>query len=185
MGLAAALAACGTPAPSPPTPSPADSPTPVPGRPVTTAAFATVVPPQWTATGQTPAAAQAAGGGTLLLHLAAPAASPAATGGLDATIDVVELPLPVPDDQLATTLAGATDRGAVNLSVAKPAYVDGAGGLSVTYDLDIGAVPAETEELLVNHAGSTWDITYTAPVASWSPQRTGLVDVLTAWHWVS
>ena len=186
VGLAASLAACGTPPPAIPAPSALPSPTPVPGTLLSADGFVTVVPPGWSDhLSDTAAVSALQAAGNVLLLLETPPPSPASAGVTDVTgrIEVIRLAIPVTDDQLATHLASASDTGATNVSVAKPTDVDGAAGDVVTYDRDVGSTPAETEELLVNRNGSTYDIVLTTSQATYAEQRAGLTDVLTAWRW--
>ena len=148
-----------------------------------------MVPPGWTDETHDPtadaAATAAMPGGTALLVVVATNAAPtgSAEPTIDGTVGVVELAFPVSADQLVPALTAGLDPAATNVSVAKPVDVGGITGEAVTYDHDDGGAPAETEEVLVSRAGHTDDIRFTAALVSYGAERSGLVDILSAWGW--
>ena len=102
-----------------------------------------------------------------------------------ANINVILLASPVPDDQVAAYLQSVSTNGATNLSAAQSFTIDGSTGQYITYDRDIQGTPGESQDMIINHAGSTYDIVLNTSQFAFTQQQSGLQAVLTAWKWKS
>jgi hypothetical protein len=102
-----------------------------------------------------------------------------------ANINVLLLASAVPDDQVATYLQSVSNNGATNLSAPQSFTIDGSTGQFITYDRDIQGTPGESQDMIINHAGSTFDIVLNTSQFAFAKQQPGLQAVLAAWHWKS
>ena len=102
-----------------------------------------------------------------------------------ANINVLLLASTVPDDQVATYLQSVSNNGATNLSAPQSFTIDGATGQFITYDRDIQGTPGESQDMIINHGGSTYDIVLNTSQFAFSKQQPGLQAVLAAWRWNS
>ncbi|PZR81987.1 MAG: hypothetical protein DLM65_04800 [Candidatus Aeolococcus gillhamiae] len=102
-----------------------------------------------------------------------------------ANINVLLLTLPVPDDQVAGYLQSVSSNGATNLSTPKSFTIDGATGQYITYDRDIQGTPGESEDMIISHGTTTYDIVLNTSQFAFNQQQSGLLAVLTAWRWTS
>jgi hypothetical protein len=172
------LAACGsttvTVTPSTST-SASSSPTAAPQAFAGTG-FRTDVPVGWQdQTANQSAVAALSGSGTVLMLLASP------DGGL---IVARTTPQPVADDQLAQYLAGVIPAGAIELSQTEPIDVDGMSGVVITFAvIPSGAAAQKHEEMVVNRAGNTYEISLSTAQASFAPDEAALQAILNRWRW--
>ena len=172
------IAACGA-ARVTVTPSSSTSATAAPtaaARPFTGAGFRTNIPAGWQdQTSSQSALAALSGTGTVLMLLAS----------LDHGVIVVRItPQPVADDQLAQYLTGITPPGATDVSPAEPVDVGGVSGVLVTYVVTpAGGAGQETEVMVLNQSGNTYEIALTTAQADFSQDATGLQEVLDSWTW--
>ena len=90
---------------------------------------------------------------------------------------------PSPHDQVATYLQSVSNNGATNLSAPQSFTIDGATGQFITYDRDIQGTPGESQDMIINHGGSTYDIVLNTSQFAFSQQQSGLQAVLAAWQW--
>lgn len=183
---AALLSACGsTPATTtPPTARATDTPVPR----VQATGFTVAVPRGWTdhTNDQQAVDAVAASGGLQALFIAPP------TGTVNNEhIDVTTVAQPVPDDQLASYLESVAQNGATSVTTPQPFNLDGASGLFVTYNLTAGASPPaqptvlKVQDMLINHAGQTYEIVLNTAMANFDTQLQSLQSVLSSWKWSS
>jgi hypothetical protein len=185
------LTACGAPAtpsatvlPSPQSPTP----TPLGGMPLRTDRFSTVVPSRWTDRLGDPAEVakfSANGRVEMLVEQPPPGNVQPNVNDVTANINVLLLPSPVPDDQVPTYLQSVANNGATNLSSARSFTIDGATGQFITYDRDIQGTPGESQDMIINHRGSTFDIVLNTSQFAFTDQLAGLQAVLAAWRWNS
>jgi hypothetical protein len=172
------ITACG-PAKVTVTPSSSTSATAAPtaaAQPFAGAGFRTNIPAGWQdETSNQSALASLSGTGTVLMLLASP----------DHGVIVVRItPQPVADDQLAQYLTSITAVGATGVSPAEPVNVDGVSGVLVTYLVTpAGGAGQETEAMVLNQAGNTYEIALTTAQADFSQDATGLQEVLDTWTW--
>ena len=148
----------------------------------TAPAFSAAVPQGWSDHTHDPAAVTAvnAGGDVQMLLLAPPTASSVG----NEHIDVTTVAQPVPDDQLASYLQSVAQGGASNLSPAQPFNLDGATGIFITYNLmSSNNVTLKSQDMIVNHGGSTYDIVLNTAGADFDAQVTALQQVLSTWRW--
>lgn len=165
------------------TPSPTPSPTPTPAvKRFAASGFTVVVPMGWTdRTGDQQLVTSVNAGGTIQMLLIAPQAH--ATVGNE-HIDVTTTSQPVPDDQLATYLQSVGQNGATNLTQPEPFNLDGATGIFITYNLmSSNNVTLKSQDMIVNHGGSTYDIVLNTAGADFDAQVTALQQVLSTWRW--
>lgn len=144
--------------------------------PFAAAGFHTSVPAGWQdQTADPSAVASSSGGGTVLMVLTAP----------DHGVVVARTtPQPVADDQLAQYLTSITPAGATDVSQAQPIDVDGVSGVFVTFvGGSPGAAAAESEDMVVNQAGNTYEITLNASQPGFTEDSTGLQEILNTWTW--
>ncbi|MFN2582016.1 MAG: hypothetical protein ABR498_04655 [Candidatus Dormibacteria bacterium] len=104
-------------------------------------------------------------------------------------IDVSTVPQPVPDDQLASYLESVTQNGATNAGQPEPCNLAGATGIFITYNL-VGTgtqppVQLKSQDMIVNHAGETFEIVLNTAAADFDSQLSALKEVLQTWHWKS
>ena len=172
------IAACGA-ARVTVTPSSSTSATAAPtatAQPFTGAGFRTNIPAGWQdRTSNQSALAALTGTGTVLMLLASP----------DHGVIVVRItPQPVADDQLAQYLTSVTPPGATGVSPAEPVDVGGVSGVLVTYVVTpAGGAGQETEAMVLNQSGNTYDIALTTAQADFSQDAMGLQEVLDSWTW--
>jgi hypothetical protein len=183
------LTACGSPATptssgasGPPTPSP----TRLTGAPLSTDRFSTIVPTGWSnKLGDATEVQKFSGSGTveMLIEQGPPGQLQQNINDVTANINVLLLASPVPDDQVAAYLQSVSSNGATNLSSAQSFTIDGATGQFITYDRDIQGTPGESQDMIINHGTSTYDIVLNTSQFAFTQQQSGIQAVLTAWRW--
>jgi hypothetical protein len=167
---------------------PSATASPLGGTPVTTTKFSTVVPAGWSNKINDSAEVQkfsASGDVEFLVEQGPPGSAQQSVNDVTANINVLLLSTPVPDDQVATYLPSVSGDGATNLSSPQSFTIDGATGQFITYDRDIQGTPGESQDMIVNHGGNTFDIVLNTSQFAFSDQQSGLQAVLTAWRWAS
>ncbi|MDQ6855623.1 MAG: hypothetical protein M3Z57_00945 [Candidatus Dormibacteraeota bacterium] len=185
------LTSCGSTAVPSPTTSSASAratATPLGGTPLRTDKFTTVVPTNWSnKVDDTTEVAKFSGGGKveMLIEQGPPGQVQQNINDVTANINVLVLASAVPADQVATYLQSVSNNGATNLSAAQSFTIDGATGQFITYDRDIQGTPGESQDMIINHGGSTYDIVLNTSQFAFSKQQSGLQAVLAAWHWNS
>jgi hypothetical protein len=184
------LAACGSAAAPSPTGTVTARPTAtaLAGGSVSTAMFSTAVPRAWNnRTTDAVEVAKVGGNGRVefLIEQAPPGQPKPNVNDVTASIEVLLLSPAVPDDQVVTYLQSISNNGATNLSIPQPFTIDGATGQFITYDRDIQGTAGESQELMVNHAGQTFDIILNTSQFAFRQQQAGLQAVLAAWRWRS
>ncbi len=185
------LSACGSGPTLPPTASSASAsatPTQPAGTPLRTDKFTTVVPSNWsnkiddaTEVGKF----SSNGKVEMLVEQGPPGQVQQNINDVTANINVLLLPSAVPDDQVGGYLQSVSSNGATNLSAAQSFTIDGATGQFITYDRDIQGTPGETQDMIINHAGSTHEIVLSTSQFAFTKQQPGLQAVLAAWRWNS
>ena len=172
------LAACGGPAPTV-APSSSSSATPtatVAPEPFAGNGFRTNIPAGWVnQTTSQSAVASLSGSGTVLMLLSSPD---------HGRIVVSTTPQPVADDVLAQYLTSIAPPGATQISQAEPVDVDGDSGVLDTF-LVVPATGAtqETEEMVVNQGGDTFELVVSTAEADFVNDAGGLQEVLDSWTW--
>jgi hypothetical protein len=184
------LAACGAPGTSPSSPAVTarSTPTPPTGTPLSTGRFSTVVPVNWTnrvADAVEVAKFSSNGHVEFLVEQGPPGQVQQNVNDVTANINVLLLSSTVPDDQVSTYLQSVSNSGATNLSSPQPFTIDGSTGQFITYDRDIQGTPGESQDMVINHRGSTYDILLNTSQYAFSQQQLALQAVLTAWRWNS
>ena len=182
------VTACGSAA----TPSASSSQTTasasVSGTAITTAKFGTVVPQGWTNKIDVATEVQkfSANGQVLfLVEQGPPGQQQSNVNDIMANVNVLLLTTPVPDNQVPTYLGSVSSSGATNLSSPQAFTLDGATGQYIVYDRDVSGTPGESQDMIVNHGGSTYDIVLNTSQFAFNQQLTGLQSVLAAWKWTS
>ncbi|MDQ6847405.1 MAG: hypothetical protein M3019_07465 [Candidatus Dormibacteraeota bacterium] len=186
-GLLTACGSPGTPVTGSVTPA-TPSPSPLTGTPLAAAGFTTILPNGWANRVSDAAEVRkfsANGKVEVLIEEGPPGQLQQNINDVTANINVLLLSSPVPDDQVAGYLQSVSSNGATNLSTPKSFTVDGATGQYVTYDRDIQGTPGESEDMIVSHGTSTYDIVLNTSQFAFSQQQSGLLAVLTAWRWTS
>ena len=138
--------------------------------------FRTDIPAGWLdQTNDQSAIGAAGGGGTVLMLLASP----------DRGLIVARITAqPVPDDQLAQYLTSITPPGAPGVTQAEPVNINGVSGVVISFTgSSPGVVAQETEAMVVNQAGNTYEITLSAAQAGFAHDATALQEVLNSWRW--
>ena len=172
-------------------PAPRPSPTPprvteTPAPRIAATGFSAQVPRGWTDHTHDQQAVDVVGasGGLQLLFIAPP------TGTVsNEHIDVTTVAEPVPDDQLAMYLESVSENGATSVTTPQPFDLDGATGLFVTYNLTANATPPaqaaalKVQDMLINHAGQTYEIVLNTATANFDAQLQSLQSVLSSWQW--
>lgn len=185
------LTACGAPViptPSGPSSPHTASPSPMTGTPLTTDRFSTIVPTGWSNKLGDPSEVQKfSGNGTveMLIEQGPPGQLQQNINDVTANINVLLLGSPVPEDEVATYLQSVSSNGATNLSSAQSFTIDGSSGQFITYDRDIQGTPGESQDMIINHGASTYDIILNTSQFAFNQQQPGLQAVLTAWRWSS
>jgi hypothetical protein len=183
------LAACGAPSTSlSPGVTARSTPTLPTGTPVSTDKFSTVVPVNWTnkATDAVEVAKFSSNGHVEFLVEQGPLGQVQQNvNDVTANINVLLLSSTVPDDQVSTYLQSVSNSGATNLSSPQPFTIDGSTGQFITYDRDIQGTPGESQDMVINHGGSTYDILLNTSQYAFGQQQLALQAVLTAWRWNS
>jgi hypothetical protein len=184
------LPACGSPAASSTaaTDPASASASPLAGTPVTTAKFSTVVPAGWTNKLDDSAEVQKFSGNgevEFLVEQGPPGQLQPGINDVTGNINVLLLATPVPDDQVAAYLQIVSTTGATNLSSPQSFTIDGATGELITYDRDIQGTSGESQDMIVNHGGDTFDIVLTTSQFAFTEQQPGLQAVLADWRWTS
>ncbi len=182
------VTACGSAA----TPSASSSQTTasasVSGTAITTAKFGTVVPQGWTNKIDVATEVQkfSANGQVLfLVEQGPPGQQQSNVNDIMANVNVLLLTTPVPDNQVPKYLGSVSSSGATNLSSPQAFTLDGATGQYIVYDRDVSGTPGESQDMIVNHGGSTYDIVLNTSQFAFNQQLTGLQSVLAAWKWTS
>ncbi len=169
------LTACGAPATTvTPSASAVTSATPAAQvAPFAGTGFRTNIPLGWQAQ-TTNQSTSSTASGTVLMILAAPD---------HGVLLAKTTPQPVADDQLAPYLASITPAGAVDVSPAEPVDIDGVSGVLLTYRGGTGSATQENEDMVVNQAGSTYEIALSTAPANFTTNSAGLQEVLNSWTW--
>jgi hypothetical protein len=158
------------------------------GTPLTTGKFSTVLPTGWDNKVGDPTEVQKfSGNGTveMLIEQDPPKPLQQNINDVTANINVLLLASAVPDDQVATYLQSVSNSGATNLSAPQSFTIDSATGQFITYDRDIQGTPGESQDMIVNHGGNTYDIVLNTSQFAFAQQQSGIQAVLTAWRWTS
>ncbi len=184
------LSACGSPATSASVSSEPEttSPSPLSGTALVADGFSTIVPTGWTNKIGVAAEVQkfsANGKVEMLIEQGPPGQLQPNINDVTANINVLVLSSPVPDDQVANYLQSVSSNGATNLSSTQSFTIDGATGQFLTYDRDIQGTPGESQDMIINHGGGTYDIVLNTSQFAFSKQQSGIQAVLTAWRWRS
>jgi hypothetical protein len=177
-GAVLIITACGA---KPVTVTPSSSATPGASPTATPKAFAgtgfrTNIPAGWQdqTTGATPVSSLG-GSGTVLMLLTSPD---------HGQIVVRTTPQPVADDQLAQFLTSVTPQGASAVSHPEPVDIDGLSGVLITFVVTPASSPAqETEAMVANQSGNTYEILLTAAQAGFATDAAGLQEILNSWTW--
>ena len=91
---------------------------------------------------------------------------------------------PVADDQLAQYLTTITPPGATRVGQTETVDVDGNSGVMDTFVLVPAAGAAqESEEMVVNQAGDTYEIVVTSAQTNFASDAAGLQEILDSWSW--
>ena len=185
MASVAVLSGCGSKAASTST-SPVVAATETPTARVQAPGFSAAVPHGWSdhTSDQQAVDSVGASGGLQALFMAPP------TGIVsNEHIDVTTVAQPVPDDQLASYLESVAQNGATSVTTPQPFNLDGASGLFVTYNLTASASPPaqppvlKVQDMLINHAGQTYEIVLNTALANFDAQLQSLQSVLSSWKW--
>ena len=185
------LTACGTtatPSPTASSGSASATATPLAGTPLLTDKFTTVVPTNWSdKVGDTTEVGKFSANGKveMLVEQGPPGHVQQNINDVTANINVLLLASAVPNDQVATYLQSVSSNGATNLSAPQSFTIDGSTGQFITYDRDIQGTPGESQDMIINHGGSTYDIVLNTSQFAFSKQQPGLQAVLAAWRWNS
>ena len=123
--------------------------------------------------------------GPLLIEQGPPGQPRPNVNDLTANINVLLLVALVPDDQLGLLLQTVSTNGATNLSSPQPVAIGGASGQFITYDRNIQGTPGESQDIVVNHGGNTYDIVLNTSRFAFSRQLRALQAVVARWHWAS
>ena len=164
------------------------SPTPTPNTyPFTGDVFSVQVPGSWQNKTEDPATVQkvvrtAEGTGLLVLIHDVPGQFVSGTNDVQGNIVVLARNEAVPDDALET-FAGQQRKGVTDLTAPTTISVDTAVGYVVSYKSDIQGTPGETEEVLFNHAGKTYDVSLTTSQFAFADQEADLKALIHSWHW--
>ena len=178
------VGACGSAQTSPPAATAAATDTP--GARVQASGFTCAVPKGWTdhTTDQQAVESVGASGGLQMLLIA-----PLTGAVSNEHIDVTTVAQPVPDDQLAAYLQSVAQNGATSVTTPQPFNLAGASGLFVTYNLTASATPPaqpavlKVQDMLINHAGQTYEIVLNTALANFDAQLQSLQSVLSSWQW--
>jgi hypothetical protein len=145
-------------------------------RPFTGTQFRANIPAGWQDETTNQSAVAALGdSGTVLMLLSSPD---------QGAIVARTTPQPVADDQLAQYLTGITPFGATVVSQAEPVDIDGVSGVVVTFVVTPSSGAAhEYEDMVVNQAGNTDEISLSTIEADFAQDGTALQEVLDSWTW--
>ena len=184
------LAACGTSAPGSSGEASTLAATAAPRSPTSFLGtdFSTTVPGTWAnRLSMAAEVARFSGGGKVefLIEQGPPGQPRPNVNDVTANINVLLLGSPVPDDQVGLFLQTVSKNGATNLSSPQPVTVGGASGQFITYDRDIQGTPGESQDIVVNHGGNTYDIVLNTSRFAFSRQLPALQAVVAGWHWAS
>lgn len=125
-------------------------------------------------------------GSVQLLFEAPPPGQPKVNvNDVTANINVILASTPVPDDQLATYLSSVAQGGATSLSQPEPFTLDGRTGLYITYDTEVSGTPGESQDMVVNDNGVTYDIVLNTSRYAFPMQLPALQLMLSTWRWNS
>jgi hypothetical protein len=140
--------------------------------------FRTNIPAGWeneTANQSDVAALSGSSGGTVLMLLTSPD---------NGVLVARSTPQPVPDDQLAQYLSSTMLTGATGVSQPETVDVDGNSGVLITFEVTpTTGSPLENEDMVVNTAANTYEITLSAVQADFSEDAAGLQEILDSWTW--
>jgi hypothetical protein len=93
-------------------------------------------------------------------------------------------PQPVADDQLAQYLTTIAPHGATQVGQAEPIDVAGESGVVDTFVVvPTTGAPQESEEMVVNQSGNTYEIVVTSAQADFTNDSGGLQEILDSWRW--
>jgi hypothetical protein len=180
-----ALSGCSTGS----TANPTLAPTPTPDTYSFTADVFTVhVPTAWQNKTEDPATVQKVvrtteGTGILVLIHDVPGQFVNGQNDVQGNIVVLARNESVPDDALET-FAGQQRKGVTGLTTPTTTAVDSAVGYVVSYKSDIQGTPGQTEEVLFNHAGKTYDVSLTTSQFAFNKgQEADLMSIIRSWHW--
>ncbi|MBV8193917.1 MAG: hypothetical protein JOY80_00160 [Candidatus Dormibacteraeota bacterium] len=176
--VATAAGACGS-ATSAPTPSPSPA-----VKRFSSATFSAVIPKGWSDHTMDQREVQSINADGMVLMLLIAAHTTANIG--NEHIDVSVVAQPVPDDQLLSYLQSVSQNGAANVSQPEPFALGGSSGLFVTYDLMSNDNPPKalrSQDMIVNHAGETYEIVLNTAAADFDAQQSALNQVLQTWQW--
>ena len=181
-GLGAAVLACACGGASSSSPAPSASATgPVvfdgPG-------FSVSIPRGWTDhTHDQAAVSSVNANGTMQMLLYAPRTS-SVIG--NEHINVTTVQPTVPDDQLSTYLQNVQGTTS-NVSQPEPFNLNGATGIFITFNLSATGTSApvmlKEQDMLVNHAGETYEIVLNTAESDFNAQQQSLQQVLNSWKW--
>ena len=178
------LAACGSSSST----SAAHKPSPTPSHLLTTQAFSIDVPGGWrNETANKDETSKFAQNGMVLVLLESPPPGQAQpnVNDITANINIVVAGSPVPDDQLGYYLTSVNQNGATNVSQPQPFMVDGHAGLYITYERDVSGTPGQSQDMVVNFKGETYDIFLNTSKFAFPKQLPALEHVLDSWRWRS
>ncbi len=100
-----------------------------------------------------------------------------------ANVNIVLAGSPVPDDQLAFYLTSVSQSGASNISQPQPFMVDGHAGVYITYNSDVSGTPGQSQDMVVNYKGDTYDIILNTSKQAFPLQLPALKLMLDTWRW--
>jgi len=180
--VVATLSACGGSSTS----SSSPAATVQPRATLTTLSFSVSIPKGWRneSTNATETSKFSQNGTVLALFEAGPP-SPAQpnVNDITANINIVLAASPVPDDQLAFYLTSVSENGATNVGQPQPFMVDGRAGLYITYERDVSGTPGQSQDMVVNYKGDTYDIFLNTSKFAFPNQLPALRQVLDSWKW--
>ena len=124
--------------------------------------------------------ARSATDGTVDLVLAGPAQS----SGVEPTIRVVTVKDgPVPPAEVKGYLTSVASHGATNVGTVGAATVAGESATTITYDHNLAGVAGRSRDLVVTHAGITYDVVLDCTTNDFASDDAVLTAVLGSWHW--
>jgi hypothetical protein len=153
---------------------------------VSTGRFEVALPAGWRnqTSNKTETARFSQNGTVLLLLESPPPGSPQPNvNDVNANINVILAASPVPDDQLGAYLTSVSQGGATDLSQPQPFTLDGQTGLYITYHTNVSGTPGESQDMVVNHGGDTYDIVLNTSKFAFPLQLPDLKLVLDSWRW--
>lgn len=179
--LGAAAASCTAGPTSPASPAPASAA-------LRTVDFDAQIPAGWSdVTSSHTAVGLVRPAGTLLLLLEAPPSPPVHAGvnDVEAVITVTRLDQTMQPVQFSAYLGSVASHGATQVSPPQPVTVGGAAGTSVTYQSSSGGTPGETQDMVVDQGGATYEIELSTARFAFGSQAGALRSLLASWRWVT